>query len=1410
MKHLRLLVALLALFTGGSNLFAQTWTGSTPEDGKVYYLYNAGKKLYLTGDNDWGTHASCTRYGLDFTFAKVNDGVYTLDSKISNGGVSHFLNGNYVDGAAQNWTFTSTGDSDNSFFINNGSGNLYAVSSNTMVEVGDVNDAFAKWVLLTKEDITSQMQSATKDAPVDITILISAANRSRNNLRNDESWTVTRSGGNWNTNQYSNWPAIESWNNTFEYSQTLTDMPLGDYTIGCAGFGTNGTTMLFINDGATAMQIQSNTSTHGTDYAAAAQSIHEEEAGIMGNISDIITVTSSTMKLGLKRTTNKSADWAVFDKFNLMYYGIDLSSFATALSEAVAAAEALEGTVPSAAYTALKAIVDENNKTYTSVADYTAATNAITEATNNAKAMQAPYNNYKVARANVVALKSQTTFVDEGGAAATQLDTDITAADAAAEASTTVEAINAAIKQVRSAAGTFAGTVKVNKGEYLDLTDAMLFNAAMRETGGLSLWNIVSNTNPAYPMYNGRCSEFWSANFEFNQTAYNMPAGNYNIEVYAFHRAGTYNTYLYANNDKIQVLPIANGENSMDAAANAFDQGLYLNSLKITLDEAQNVVIGFKNEDGNETDKWTIFRDFKIKFFGDDALAVFRDEYESALAEAETALASEDYANVTGEEKTALNTAVTETYPKTVVEVDETQEKFETATTALKEVTTTFKNAKAAYDKFAAAKAAAASNKVDYPYASAEKLAAYQANLTDATTATEANTKANAIVTTYRTYVESNALAEGVEGAVDLTSKIKQDAIADWTAEITGSTATFVLKNADGNDPDTYTAADGTKGKNLIDSGDLWGATAWTAKMTQNVNLTPGKYILTASSRGSNDLSTFKLLADDKSVDMDHTGAAEGNGVFDRGFNDYYVEFELTETKDVVIGFEAATEVVHNWCSVARFRLAQLESTTEWATNEDLTAFAEALQVTAKLGFDEGDYAPYNNVESLTAAEAEAAKVTTELEAYEGKATKATVAAATEAVKALTWVANEAEVNAVYDGTFANAEHNGAPAGWTMSNNTLGGDYHSRAFNPDDRLAEFNETKSGFFIRFDGTNSNRGSMYFYGKTTGYTMPLKANTTYYVKADFAGWGSTGKPLRMNVTGPEGFSAVGSTQTTAVRADNADETPQQFLIVFTTADAGNYEINFQTPGADSNTHNALVSNVELFKVITLSDTNSDELPAAVNHATTVTLTRKFVNKWNPICLPFEVTDFSVFGDNCEVVKYTGDEMTDEDHLNLKFETVTGKMDANVPYMVWIDENADVTNSWNLTFTGVNYNPSETPVSTGTNYNYVGVYKNYAKGASPIATGDIILSSGAYKTITGNGGNAIKGFRGYWKKCENASEAKSISAVIDGQETNDIKYIELIETMTEGIYNLQGQKVNRAQKGVYIVNGKKVVVK
>ena len=934
MKKLRLLFALLTLTLGWSNASAQTWTGNEVAEG-TFYLYNVGAQKYLNnGDpaQEWGTNAYLQAgFGLDVTLAKISDGVYTIDTGIKNNDTQHYLaSSTWTDGNATNWTFRAVEGETNVYqIIYDGQYLMANAALNDVEMVGDPGDRISStyWKLVSEDDFKAAMQAKAYSAtdPMDVSVFIKGRSFARNDSRNSK-WTTTHNGGNWtwigasDNKYYGN----ESWNNTFDVHQVISGLPEGTYEIQCSGFGTNGTTYLYGNVTSKAIQTD-NTTSYGNSKEAKWKAIHEDNA-FAGQSTGTFTVGDGNLTVGIKRETNKSGDWAIWDEFRLYYYGLDLSEFEASLAAAVETAGALEGTIPAAAYSALNAVVTENNKSYTTVADYTAATNAIIEATNNAKAMQTPYSNYKTARANVVALKSQTTYTDEGGAAATQLDTDVAEADAANEAATTVEGINAAIKQVRTAASTFAGSVKINKGEYLDLTDAMLFNAAMRETGGLSLWNIVSNSNSEYPKYNGRCSEFWNANFEFNQTAPMLPAGNYNIEVYAFHRAGTYNTYLYANDDKIQVLPITNGENSMTAAADAFDQGLYLNSLKITIDEAKDVVIGFKNED-TETDKWTIFRDFKIKFFGDDALAVFREEYESALAEAEAALANEDYANIIGEEKTALSTAVTETYPKTVVEVDETQEKFENATAALKEVTTTFKNAKAAYDSFVAAKAAAAEYKTDYPYASDEKLAAFQTSISvEATSASDATAKKDAIISAYRLYVESNAMAEGVTDfeVVDYTNKIENARAqqGDQNAVVPGQ-AWGWTKNISRKSDEKPTYADGTT-LNYLDGGN-WSASSWDITVTQKIKVPSGKYLLSVTARGATELTTFELIANNETVTLENLGADVNTGTFGRGYNDGFVLFEVADINDeVTIGVHGVANSVHQWMSFTNFRLVKI------------------------------------------------------------------------------------------------------------------------------------------------------------------------------------------------------------------------------------------------------------------------------------------------------------------------------------------------------------------------------------------------------------------------------------------------------------------------------------------------------
>ena len=444
------------------------------------------------------------------------------------------------------------------------------------------------------------------------------------------------------------------------------------------------------------------------------------------------------------------------------------------------------------------------------------------------------------------------------------------------------------------------------------------------------------------------------------------------------------------------------------------------------------------------------------------------------------------------------------------------------------------------------------------------------------------------------------------------------------------------------------------------------------------------------------------------------------------------------------------------------------------ATAEDYAALNEAIENVPTLGFLAEEAAPYNNVEAA-AALAAAQSIDQSV-----KNSAATVQEATTALNNVTWNTNTEEVNAVYDGTFAGAANNGAPAGWTMSNNTLGGDYHSRAFVGDERLAEFNSTNSGLFIRFDGTNSDAGSMYYYGQTAGYTMPLKANTTYYVSADLAGWGSTGNNVRINVGGPEGFTGVGETNNMAVRADNANNEPIHVKFFFTTGDAGNYTISLQNPGASAK-HNAVISNVEIMRA---PEVTVDGTLAA----------GKFATRIFPF-VPEKTTDVSFY--SCAAVGDNGKTLTLSEEETLK---------ANTPYILWNSTDAEI----NITQTGVDTHKDDTYTEgwlTGVFaeglFAPVGSYVLQTHGEKQsfysVKADNIDLTPyRAYLTVPADVATGVKAFN---LGVDDATAINALDALTSGAY--------------EGIYTVDGMKLNRIEKGVNILKmadgtTRKVVVK
>lgn len=84
----------------------------------------------------------------------------------------------------------------------------------------------------------------------------------------------------------------------------------------------------------------------------------------------------------------------------------------------------------------------------------------------------------------------------------------------------------------------------------------------------------------------------------------------------------------------------------------------------------------------------------------------------------------------------------------------------------------------------------------------------------------------------------------------------------------------------------------------------------------------------------------------------------------------------------------------------------------------------------------------------------------------------------------------------------------------------------------------------------------------------------------------------------------------------------------------------------------------------------------------------------------------------------------------------------------------------------------------------------------------------SIGFYWGAPDGGTFTNKGHRAYL--AVPAEQAKGITGFTFGDMTDGIEAIDNSQSATDKIYNLSGQRVNKVQKGIYIVNGKKVVVK
>ena len=236
------------------------------------------------------------------------------------------------------------------------------------------------------------------------------------------------------------------------------------------------------------------------------------------------------------------------------------------------------------------------------------------------------------------------------------------------------------------------------------------------------------------------------------------------------------------------------------------------------------------------------------------------------------------------------------------------------------------------------------------------------------------------------------------------------------------------------------------------------------------------------------------------------------------------------------------------------------------------------------------------------------------------------------------------------------------------------------------------------------------------------------------------------------------------------------------------------------------------VEYETELALSETtdNSAALTEWDGYEADVTLTRTLATgSWNTLAVPFNVSSqmlgylTSTYGMSVKQLASTTLE-NEGKTLMLTFTDAT-EMVAGTPYLVKVTTDFDFSAQ---ALPDVVISKELHPVTT-TYADFIPTLgKTTIEGVDAenilfVAAGNLLKHPNQMPTD-------MKGFRAYFQLKNLPAEARSFALNIDGEATSIISTTDNTDN-TDSVYDLQGRKVdNAATKGVYIQNGRKVVVK
>lgn len=815
--------------------------------------------------------------------------------------------------------------------IKTNSGKTEIVDINAAIDA--IEDAMATFKNANTVDVTAKIVNPNFDSNIDGW---TCEGGDGNNFQRQTSTQTNFNGG-----------FLEKWKDSgngsynqknFDVYQKLTNLPKGEYTIKAAIMAT----MQGVKKTAQKYQNKKHGGPYYIDnehgvwfYGASGETTDmdwantENKSFVSGAGAEYRTATvkveDGNLIIGFKgvgspdgKQLGTYANWIACDNWTLSYFGFDPTTLLAQINTLKGSAEALLNNDE------YKNVVGEERKSLSDAKEYTP------EETKSA--LEAAISNLESAISVFTSAKTAYDNYAEEVAVAEKLGLTVEAPATAVAATEALKTLNVAEYN----AATKNYTAAIELGEWTT-TGATKFNNEHWSGKTSDYLNQIDKDGKGYN------SDNWTMTCKQTLT---LPAGEYVFKAAGRKSANAFMKLSVKNGETLvgEVSNFPNGNVGLgittDGTASFDSNDQFANNnngwgwqwrfVPFTLDA--DTEITFEIEAGaNAIRNWASFGDYTVmaKPSVDASLTVYNQAVEAANA----ALAVEANSVVTGAERTNLNDAL-------AADKGTTMETIDAATKKIQECTTAFTAAQPKYKALVDAKKL---EQDELAYASKDKYTAFTTSKeATVTTATDAETMANAIISARRAYVESNGKAEGVDGAVDCTSNLQVTVAGEKMPAV--SYAELSINSGQG-----ATDSEGNITNKYYDTnGTFWGSDNLKAQMTQNVSgLKSGKYLLTVAARGDASLKNLTLTAGSSSINLP---VQTPNNIFGNNWDDYSIETIVDNSGNLNIKIEGQTNKSHAWFSFNNFRLYRLGDLDAVTLDEvaDNTFEAKVADVTLK------------------------------------------------------------------------------------------------------------------------------------------------------------------------------------------------------------------------------------------------------------------------------------------------------------------------------------------------------------------------------------------------------------------------------------------------------------------------------